>query len=66
MTLIICGHLTTHVQNFKKLKIILYGGKLKAIYRRANPLMANFNLLVYTEKVANFMASATSRNNSHT
>ncbi len=28
--------------------------------------MANFNLLVYKGKMANFMASTTSRNNSHT
>ncbi len=46
--------------------MILYGDKLEAIYRQANPFMANFNLLVYTRKVANFMASTTSRNKSHT
>jgi hypothetical protein len=51
---------------FKKPKMILYGGKLEAIYRQGNPLMANFNLLVYRGKMANFMASTTSRNNSHT
>ncbi len=46
--------------------MILNGGKLEAIYRQANTLMANFNLLVQRGKMANFMASTTSRNNSHT
>jgi len=50
----------------KKPKMILCGGKLETIYRQTNPLMANFNLLVYRGTVANFMASMTSRNNSHT
>ncbi len=46
--------------------MILCGGKLEAIYRQANPFTANFNLLVYRGKMANFMALTTSRNNSHT
>jgi hypothetical protein len=41
--------------------MILYAGKLEAIYRQANPFIANFNLLVYRGKMANFMASTTSK-----
>jgi hypothetical protein len=41
--------------------MILYGGKLELFIGKLTPLMANFNLLVYRGKMANFMASTTSK-----